>query len=99
MVSCTAGQKHTCGFQASSTNQKSVDIGLLDQIFAVSVRHTATVDNSIDLCTLGGDFLGQPLADCSMSFLGLSGGSNFTCADGPVRRQLFIPLFRSDSRL
>lgn len=80
-------EKHTCRFQASSTNQKSVDIGLLGQIFTVSVRDTAAVNDAGVLCTLGGDFLGQPLADCGMSFLGLSGGSNFTRTNGPVRRQ------------
>jgi hypothetical protein len=53
-------------------------------MLAVVVADTATVDYTGVVGRLGGDVLGQPLADGGVNFLGLGGGGDLAGSDGPV---------------
>jgi hypothetical protein len=71
--------------QASTADKESIDIGLLGQLAAVLLRHTATVQDARLLRSLARDFLLEPLADGLVDLLCLLCGCDLAGANGPGR--------------
>jgi hypothetical protein len=79
---------HKRRLQASPTNKEPINVRLLSQLIAVLLRHTAAVQDTRLLRSLGRNFLREPLAQCLVNFLCLLGGRDFAGADGPVMDML-----------
>ncbi len=77
-------ERHTGRLKTGTTDQESVDIGLLGELLAVLLTHRATVNDTSVLGSLSGDGVAEPLADGSMDFLGLLRGSNLASSDSPA---------------
>jgi hypothetical protein len=71
------------GLQAGTSNQETIDIGLLGQLRAVLLGNTATIQNTGLLGGLRGDLLLQPLTDGGVDFLCLLSSSDLAGANGP----------------
>lgn len=76
--------RHTGRLKTGATDQESIDIGLLGELLAVLLTHRATVNDTGVLRSLGGDGVAEPLADGSVDFLGLLGGSNLASSNSPI---------------
>lgn len=72
------------GLQAGTADEETIDIGLLGQLLAVLLADGAAVDDADVVGGLGGDGVGEPLADGGVDLLGLLGGGDLAGANGPV---------------
>lgn len=72
--------------QRRTTDQETVNIGLLGELTAVLLVDAAAVQNACLLRSLGRDLLLQPLADRGVDLLGLLGGGDLAGANGPDTR-------------
>lgn len=79
-----AAAKLTCRLQASTADQKAINIRLLGEITAILLVHGATVDHTSIVSSLGGDGRAKPLADGGVNLLGLLSGGDLAGSDSPV---------------
>ena len=69
--------------QRSTTDEETIDVGLLGELAAVLLVDTAAVQDTGLLSSLGRDLLLQPLADGSVDLLSLLSGSDLASTDSP----------------
>ena len=87
MYSCLVGVDDVVEgrFQRSAANQEAINVGLLRELTAVLLSHTATVQDACLLSSLGGDLLLQPFTNSGVDLLSLLGGSDLAGTDSPGR--------------
>lgn len=87
MYSCLVGVDDVVEsrLQRSATNQEAINVGLLRELTAVLLGHTASIQDACLLSSLGGDLLLQPFTNSSVNLLCLLGGSDLAGTDSPGR--------------
>jgi hypothetical protein len=75
--------KLTGRLQAGSTNEESINIGLLRQLLAVLLIHASAIQDTGGLADLWGDLGSEELANGGMNVLSLLGCCNLACSNGP----------------
>jgi hypothetical protein len=86
---------HSCGLgvddvdegrlQAGTTDEETVNVGLLGKLLAVLLADASAVQDTGLLGGLGGDLLLEPLADSGVNLLSLLSGGDLAGTDGPVK--------------
>ena len=69
--------------QRGTTDEETVNVGLLGEVAAVLLVDTAAVQDTGLLSSLGRDLLLQPLADSGVDLLSLLSGGDLAGTDGP----------------
>ena len=69
--------------QRGTTDEETVNVGLLGEVAAVLLVDTAAVQDTGLLSSLGRDLLLQPLADGGVDLLSLLSGGDLAGTDGP----------------
>lgn len=69
--------------QRGTTDEETVNVGLLGEVAAVLLVDTAAVQDTGLLSSLGRDLLLQPLADSGVDLLSLLSGGDLAGTDSP----------------
>lgn len=87
MYSCLVGVDDVVEsrLQRSAANQEAINVGLLRELTAVLLGHTASIQDACLLSSLGGDLLLQPFTNSGVNLLCLLGGSDLAGTDSPGR--------------